>query len=278
MDIVWKVGDILIKIYSEIDEISDLISMCAVDNQEAEIGKGQRYSIYILQNKVTSSVSLMCVCHQNGDLVYRDNLPLCYCGTVLFNQVLPKIVIRERGYLLFHASGIVANDRLILFLGKSGSGKTSLVLKAVLSYGASYFSDDFTVYNIRTRKFIPFPRMLHIKPDTERRFMLNGKGKIEFEKQSKDGYATKYKVFYPKEIEGMKCVCTSSAEYKELAFVDACYLGNINSAIPERIETAAASSRFEMLAENCANIKTAQTDLIAGYRQVKDCAKMIMFF
>lgn len=273
MDKVWIIGDIIIQIHSEVDEISDLVKLCMTENQsEEEIQKGLRYSIYILPNKGRSSVALMCTCHKDGSVIYHDNISPSYCGTVLMNQVLPQIVAREQGYLLFHASGIIANDQLILFLGKSGSGKTTLVLSAVLNYGASYFSDDFTVYSMSTQKFIPFPRLLHIKSDTEKRFMLNGKGKNEFEKRDTGGYITKYKVFYPREIEGFTRICTNSVEYKKIAFVDTRYLGNINPSIPEQIGIAADGSRFEMLVRNCANIRNAQTDLIAGYRQMRECA------
>lgn len=274
MKMIFRIDAILIELYSEISEVSRLIQMCLpVDEQEEHLGEiSAGYTIHICVNKNLGSISLTC-CSGKRDIIYKDNLPESHCVPVLFNQILPQILMREKGYLLFHASGVVKQNRLFLFVGKSGSGKTTLTLKALLTYGADYFSDDLTIYNVSTKRFMPFTRMFHIKTGTEKYFMFDGSKKAVFHKRGEDSTETAYKIFWPGELQGPVPVYDKPFIPGEVVIVEACFLGSDKRMQQENIGIAAADEAFPMMVNNCMNIKKAKKEFLIGYKQIKSQAR-----
>jgi hypothetical protein len=70
---------------------------------------------------------------------------------------------RQRVFV--HAGVVAWKGRAIVIPGRSQSGKTTLV-RAFLQAGASYYSDEYAVFDERGRVH-PFPRHLSIRGDTD---------------------------------------------------------------------------------------------------------------
>jgi len=69
-----------------------------------------------------------------------------------------------RQKLFVHAGVVAWKGRAIVIPGRSQSGKTTLV-RAFLQAGASYYSDEYAVFDRRGRVY-PFPRPLSIRGDS----------------------------------------------------------------------------------------------------------------
>jgi hypothetical protein len=70
-----------------------------------------------------------------------------------------------RQRLFVHAGVVAWKGQAIVIPGRSRSGKTTLV-KAFLQAGASYYSDEYAVFDGRGRVY-PFPRPLSIRGDNQ---------------------------------------------------------------------------------------------------------------
>ena len=70
-----------------------------------------------------------------------------------------------RQRLFVHAGVVAWKDQAIVIPGRSRSGKTTLV-KSLLQAGASYYSDEYAVFDGRGRVY-PFPRPLSIRGDNQ---------------------------------------------------------------------------------------------------------------
>ncbi len=57
------------------------------------------------------------------------------------------VLLRQRGFLVLHASSVVLNERAIAFLGNSGAGKSTLA-QAFHSHGYSVLTDDVMVVQL----------------------------------------------------------------------------------------------------------------------------------
>jgi len=82
----------------------------------------------------------------NGDEVIVEPLPNAELKSVrlfLLSNVLSAI-LHQRNLIPLHASGIIHNDKVILFCGESGAGKSTLVTKFQQS-GYQLFTDDVCV-------------------------------------------------------------------------------------------------------------------------------------
>jgi hypothetical protein len=71
-----------------------------------------------------------------------------------------------RQRLFVHAGVVGWKGQAIVIPGRSQSGKSTLV-KAFLEAGASYYSDEYAVFDKRGRAH-PFPRLLSIRGDTHK--------------------------------------------------------------------------------------------------------------
>jgi hypothetical protein len=73
----------------------------------------------------------------------------------LVGQVLPFATLLE-GLEVFHAAGVVLDDRVVAIVGGSGVGKTSIGLNLVL-LGMSFFTDDVLALELRDRGVVCMP-------------------------------------------------------------------------------------------------------------------------
>ena len=76
-----------------------------------------------------------------------------------------------RQRLFVHAGVVAWRGRAIVIPGRSQSGKTTLV-KAFLQAGATYYSDEYAVFDGRGRVY-PFPRPLSIRGDSNQTSRLS---------------------------------------------------------------------------------------------------------
>ncbi len=80
------------------------------------------------------------------DLLAQDNILL----------PLIELVLGSKGYLLAHGCGIVEKDEAIVFLGRGGSLKTTIVLNALKS-NLKIFGDDRLILDTKNKMVYSFP-------------------------------------------------------------------------------------------------------------------------
>ncbi len=84
---------------------------------------------------------------------------------ILFDAIVSGLIggLTERGILVVHA-GVVARDgRAILITGRSGRGKTTLVL-ALVRRGFAFLTDELALVLPDNRTVVAYPRGLHVRP------------------------------------------------------------------------------------------------------------------
>jgi hypothetical protein len=85
----------------------------------------------------------------------------------LFDRLVHTLLERllAQGIYVIHAGAVVYDGRALLLAGRSGHGKTTLVL-GLLRRGLELLSDEFAVVEPATRQIVPYRRSLHIRPGT----------------------------------------------------------------------------------------------------------------
>lgn len=85
----------------------------------------------------------------------------------LFDRVVRAVVdgLADRGILAIHAGAVVLRGQALLLAGPSGAGKSTLTM-ALMRNGASWLTDELAVIDRDGRTVLPFPRSLHVRPDT----------------------------------------------------------------------------------------------------------------
>lgn len=73
--------------------------------------------------------------------------------------------LRSRGIYAIHAGAVAYRGKALIVAGRSGQGKTTLVL-GLLRRGLQLLSDEFAVIAQATPHILPYRRSLHIRPGT----------------------------------------------------------------------------------------------------------------
>ncbi len=73
--------------------------------------------------------------------------------------------LQAQGLYVIHAGATVFRDGALIVAGRSGQGKTTLVL-GLLRRGLRLLSDEFAVIEQTRQQILPYPRSLHIRPGT----------------------------------------------------------------------------------------------------------------
>mgnify|MGYP000081000464 CR=1 FL=1 len=85
---------------------------------------------------------------------------------VIGNHIQMHLARNARTHVLVHAGVVVWNGRCVMFPGKSGAGKTTLV-RAMLEAGATYMSDEYAAID-GSGMIHPYARPLALKSKTGR--------------------------------------------------------------------------------------------------------------
>ncbi len=85
----------------------------------------------------------------------------------LFDLVVHAVLdgLRVRGMLAIHAGVVEFDGRAVLLAGASGYGKSTLTL-ALVRAGGRLLTDEMAVIAPDDRTVLPFPRGVHVRPDT----------------------------------------------------------------------------------------------------------------
>jgi len=73
--------------------------------------------------------------------------------------------LHARGVYAIHAGATVDRDAALIVSGRSGQGKTTLVL-GLLRRGLGLLSDEFAIVDPAAARILPYRRSLHIRPGT----------------------------------------------------------------------------------------------------------------
>lgn len=110
---------------------------------------GKTYSVYAGGRKVFGSDN-------------RDHIPV-YLEWAVTCSMLEKPL---NHYYQIHSGGVVKDGRAMIFVGRSGMGKTTLSL-ALLIKGFKILGDDVNLINPDSMTVVPYPRNFIIKEGTE---------------------------------------------------------------------------------------------------------------
>jgi hypothetical protein len=84
-------------------------------------------------------------------------------------QIVSDLIRQNKSILKFHAASLSVNGNGYLFIGDSGTGKTSLSI-SLLQNGWNFLSDEFGLLDPESFELLPFPRNLIIKPHHHKYF------------------------------------------------------------------------------------------------------------
>jgi len=93
--------------------------------------------------------------HQN-----RDSHKIIYA---LEWQIVNDFLHAYKNQIKFHAASLVFHNEGVLFIGNSGTGKTSLSIMLMKNHW-QLLSDEFGILNMKNLSVYPFPRNIIIKP------------------------------------------------------------------------------------------------------------------
>lgn len=100
--------------------------------------------------------------YRNDELVMRftDEIP-AHQENVLRTKILFSIAEHAKNFVFLHAGAVAFEEKVILLIGASRTGKTTLTVDFVRS-GAKYFTDDCAVVD-RDAQIYPLPKPLSIR-------------------------------------------------------------------------------------------------------------------
>lgn len=121
----------------------------------------------------------------NGREIVVDPLPGADPNAVrlLLLGRMMAYLLRQRGWLPLHASGVTFRQRSVLFLGHSGAGK-STTAAAFHRAGHQIVTDDVAPVRISDNKCIALPVRPRLRLDTHSRFLMaahESQGVLEFD-------------------------------------------------------------------------------------------------
>lgn len=138
---------------------------------------------------------------KKNDDVSEDSVRLFLLGTCM------GILMQQRGIICLHASGVLLNDKLTLFMGKSGAGKSSM-LNYFKNKGSKVLGDDIVRIEIEDDKVYGYPSYPQSKlwKDGIDKFNLHNKIVRRIRPEiEKFGVKIDYKLFLKERVEIDSC-------------------------------------------------------------------------
>ncbi len=249
------IGEICISVKCEIEEINQEIKDCFYNNVTLLKSKYK----YVLSIHKRENRSITVILNDiNGIEVYHDTFDRSRFIDIFTNQIIANL-IHQCQVISFHASSFWLKGHLFVILGGSGSGKTTFVLKCLKDYGASYFSDDFTIFDLNHHAFVPFSRMFHVRKNTERLLEIPENKKESYFKDALDSY----KLYSPYEL-GIP-ICNNKVSLSDVCFVKIKYSKGVNTGFMK----LSPKESVMYLIENCSNITSIGTDMVHFYQKAR---------
>ena len=100
-------------------------------------------------------------------------------------QIVSDLIRQNKSILKFHAASLSVNGNGYLFIGDSGTGKTSLSI-SLLQNGWNFLSDEFGLLDPASLQLLPFPRNLIIKPH-HHKYLNSIPANIQFKLKDDEG-------------------------------------------------------------------------------------------
>lgn len=100
----------------------------------------------------------------------------------IFNKAFQDHIMLnlQNKYIFLHGSGVHYKNNNIIFLGKTGMGKTSCTAYLALKKNARLIGDDFLPFRVADYKLCAFPGSLHIKRDSITLYESIDENKLSF--------------------------------------------------------------------------------------------------
>lgn len=126
------------------------------------------------QYSVIRNTKYFCI-RENGKLRFRTThrWPL-YLFVMM--RVRERLYLHLKDYLFLHSGAVVKDNKAILLVGASRSGKSTLTL-SLLNYGYKYLTDEVVVISLSSLETIPFQRPIYVyrwippvSPETRKNF------------------------------------------------------------------------------------------------------------
>jgi len=95
--------------------------------------------------------------------IYFDNLLNPGYLLVLFREAVGDFILKKEGAIM-HASGVVINDKALLIMGESGSGKTTTLKKLMGKYRP--IAEDDVAIEVLDNKIVASPVLFSVKLDS----------------------------------------------------------------------------------------------------------------
>jgi hypothetical protein len=99
---------------------------------------------------------------------YQQRWPDAHAALLdLLDRIVHGVLARlyEQGIYAIHAGAVVYKRAALIVAGRSGQGKTTLVL-GLLRRGLGLLSDEFAIADAAQQLIVPYRRSLHIRPGT----------------------------------------------------------------------------------------------------------------
>lgn len=87
-------------------------------------------------------------------------------------EIVTTLVRSHPDLLWFHAGAVADHDRVILFPGEGGQGKSTLVT-SLCARGWKYLSEDVIAFDLRSGTVLPFPQTPRVRENIGRQLPLD---------------------------------------------------------------------------------------------------------
>lgn len=113
----------------------------------------------------------VCVC-EGAYILKEDNRILIESFNIhsaaieISSEIINKFVHNSEKLLFLHAGAVQKNGKVVIIVGQSKSGKTSLVSNLINQYGFTFLSDEIVPIDLETGFVLSFRRSLSIRNET----------------------------------------------------------------------------------------------------------------
>ena len=107
-----------------------------------------------------------CYVFKVNDQIFLECKDLQRAALEISSEIINRFVHNSNGVLYLHAGAVQKEDKAMILVGSSRSGKTSLVSVLINRYGYKFLSDEIVPIVLRNGNVLPFHRALSIRKET----------------------------------------------------------------------------------------------------------------